>query len=132
LGNTLKEFLDFKNKTQNEKLLIKYKQVAEYLLIYFGEKQLLQNITRKEANDFRSFLLEVPKFWKNKPELKDKKSKLLDKFEKQAPRTVDEIIKRTTTIFEDFKDNLYTTSQMPDQLLICHLCIWLKARCIFY
>lgn len=115
LGSTLKEFLDFKEKTQNEKLLIKYKQVAEYLLIYFGEKQLLQNITRKEANDFRSFLLEVPKFWKNKPELKDKnikllvdkKSKLLDKFEKQAPRTVDEIIKRATTIFEDFKDNLY-------------------------
>ncbi|PNV82955.1 MAG: hypothetical protein C0627_07850 [Sulfurimonas sp.] len=115
LGSTLKEFLDFKEKTQNEKLLIKYNQVAEYLLIYFGEKQLLQNITRKEANDFRSFLLEVPKFWKNKPELKDKnikllvdkKGKLLDKFEKQAPRTVDEIIKRTTTIFEDFKDNLY-------------------------
>ncbi|MFA6195722.1 MAG: tyrosine-type recombinase/integrase [Sulfurimonas sp.] len=126
LKQLCEELLEFKEKNNknNQKLLIKYKQVIEYILIYFTDNQLVKQITRKDANDFRKFLLDVPKFWKNKADLKDKdlrllvakKSKLLDKYEKQAPRTVDEIIKRTRTVFEYFVDNLYITNNPFDNL----------------
>jgi len=111
------DFLEFKEKTQGEKICVKYNQVVDYINIYFTNI-LVKQITRKDANDFRRFLLEVPKHWKSKADLKDKdlklliskKSKLLDAYEKQAPQTVNEIIKRTKTIFEYFVDNLYITN----------------------
>ena len=111
------DFLEFKETTQGKKICIKYNQVVDYINIYFTNI-LVKQITRKDANDFRKFLLEVPKHWKSKADLKDKdlkllitkKSKLLDKYEKQAPQTVNEIIKRTKTIFEYFVDNLHITN----------------------
>ena len=59
------------------------------------------------------FLLDVPKFYETKEDLKNKdiklliqsKSKLLDKYEKQTTRTVDEVIVKVKTIFKYFEEN---------------------------
>lgn len=115
--NTLKksceEFLYIKSKTTSSKVMIKYKQSVKYLIIFFGEKKLLKDIDKRETNLFRNFLLDVPKFYQTKEDLKNKdiklliqsKSKLLDKYEKQTTRTVDEVIVKAKTIFKYFEEN---------------------------
>lgn len=112
--NTLKkgisEFLDEKSINSTDKVMIKYRQAAEYLIIYFNETCLINNITSKEGHEFRTFLSKVPKNFKGRKELKgknikvliDSKSKLLDSFEKQEFRTIDEIVVKCKTIFENF------------------------------
>jgi len=106
------EYLTFKTKTTSEKNIIKLKQMTEYLKLYFGDKKLIKQITPIDSNNFRNFLLEVPKNYKGQNELKDKnikvliekKSKILEKYEKQSLRTVDEVIKRVKSIFNYFED----------------------------
>ncbi len=94
---------------------MKYKQAIEYLIMYFGPKKNIRDITAEDANDFRMLLFKVPKFWKNKPDLKDKnikllidkKSKILDKYEKQELSTVNEVVKKVNSIFSYFENNGY-------------------------
>ncbi len=94
---------------------MKYKQAIEYLIMYFGSKKNIRDITAEDANDFRMLLFKVPKFWKNKPDLKDKnikllidkKSKILDKYEKQELSTVNEVVKKVNSIFSYFENNGY-------------------------
>jgi len=118
--NTLKkltdEYIKFREKVKtSEKLMMKFKQSIEFLLIYFGEKKLVKDITQKDNSEFQLFLLSIPNRWKNKKELKDKNlktiydksPKMFDKYEKLKVTTVNEILKRVITIFEYFEENTY-------------------------
>ena len=109
------DFLEFKEQTTSSKTMLKYKQAVEYIYLYFGEKTKINSIGYEEASKFRNFLLKVPKNWKSKKELQgklklliDKKSPLLDKYEKQSPANINEIIKRVKSAFVYFYDNRYT------------------------
>ena len=118
--NTLKKYtdlyLEFREKTNtSQKVMIKFKQSIEYLIIFFGEKKKIKDFTNRDANDFQLFLLSIPKHWKNKKDLKDKnlkllydkKSKLLDNYEKQNISTVNEVLKKVKTMFNYYVDNTY-------------------------
>ncbi|MEA3331578.1 MAG: site-specific integrase [Campylobacterota bacterium] len=113
------KFLLFKEKTgTSKKVMMKYRQAVEYLIIFFGAKKNLKNITNKEANDFQLFLLDVPQRWKTKADLKgkdiklliDKNSKLLDKYEKQKLSTIMAVLKIIKATFNYFMDNTYIYS----------------------
>jgi integrase len=118
--NTLKkltdEYIIFRGKIKtSQKVIMKFKQASEYLIIYFREKKLVKDITTKDNMDFQTFLLSVPKHWKNKADLKgkdlkliyDKSPKMLDKHEKQNISTVNEVLKKIVTIFTFFEENTY-------------------------
>lgn len=118
--NTLKKYtdlyLEFRKKTNTSpKVMIKFRQAIEYLIIFFGEKKKIKDITNKDANDFQLFLLSIPKHWKNKKDLKDKNlkllydknSNLLAKYDKQSISTVNEVLKKVITLFNYFVDNTY-------------------------
>lgn len=118
--NTLKKltdmYLEFREKTNtSKKVMMKFKQSIEYLIIFFGENKKVKDITNKDANDFQLFLLSVPKHWKNKKDLKGKnlkalyetKSKLLEQYDKQNLSTINEVLKKVKTIFNYFVDNTY-------------------------
>jgi len=120
--NTLKRcsehFLNFRElaKTSN-KTLIKYKQAINYLNMYFGENTLVKNIDKLEASNFRNFLLQLPRNYKSIKELEGKNlrtltesatgKKLLDKYERQALRTVDEVIVKAKTLFNYFAEQVF-------------------------
>lgn len=118
--NTLKKlsdmYLEFREKTNtSDKMMTKFRQSVEYLIIFFGEKKKVKDINDKDANDFQLFLLSVPKHWKNKKDLKgknlkalyDNKSKLLEQYEKQNLSTINEVLKKIRTMFNYFVDNTY-------------------------
>jgi integrase len=98
-----------------EKQIIKYYQALDYLIVYFGEKKAVKDITALDANEFRNFLLRVPKNYKAQALLKgknikaliDKKSKILDKFERQQLSTIEEVIKKIKAMFNDFENKGY-------------------------
>jgi integrase len=118
LGTCCSQYIEFQEQVVSKKTMLKYKQAVSYLYVFFGEKKQIKGLTTKDTNDFRNFLLKVPKNYKGKKELKDKdikklvesKSKILDQFEKQELSTVDEVIKRTKTIFAHFVEQLYIYS----------------------
>ena len=118
--NTLKkltdEFITYRGKFKTHpKVMMKFKQSVELLIIYFGEKKLVKDITPKDNMDFQSFLLSIPHRYKNKKELVgknlktiyDKSPNMFDKYEKLTPTTVNEILKKVITIFEYFMENTY-------------------------
>ena len=113
------KFLLFKEKTgTSKKVMMKYRQAVEYLLIFFGEKKNLKSISNHNANDFQLFLLDVPQRWKTKADLKgkdiklliEKNSKLLDKYEKQQLSTIMAVLKIVKATFNYFMDNTYIYS----------------------
>ena len=113
------KFLLFKEKTKtSKKVMMKYRQAVEYLIIFFGAKKNLKSITNHEANDFQLFLLDVPQRWKTKADLKgkniklliDTQSKLLDKYEKQELSTIMAVLKIVKATFNYFMDNTYIYS----------------------
>ena len=101
------EFLKSKSKTSSVKTMSKYTQCMDYLYVYFGENTKLSKLSVQNASRFRTFLIDVPKNYKKQDDLKNKdikllienNSKLLLKYEKQIPTTIDEVIKRVKTIF---------------------------------
>lgn len=117
LKQYLKEYIEFKESlsTTKEKTLNSYKLAANLLNIFFGDKQKIRKLTVKDANDFRNFLIRAPKnFTRNKEfekynmkTLVEKKSKILDKFDKPTINTVNEKIKIINTMFNYFENNLY-------------------------
>ena len=127
--NTLKKlsdmYLEFREKTNtSEKMMIKFRQAVEYLIIFFGEKKKVKDINDKDANDFQLFLLSVPKHWKNKKDLKgknlkalyDNNSKLLQQYETQNLSTIIEVLKKIKTMFNYFVDNTYVYKNPFDNL----------------
>ena len=118
-------YLDFREKTNtSNKVMMKFRQSIEYLIIFFGESKKVKDITNKDANDFQLFLLSVPKHWKNKKDLKgknlkalyDSKSKLLEQYENQNLSTINEVLKKIKTIFSYFVDNTYSYKNPFDSL----------------
>lgn len=118
--NTLKkltdEYITYRRKVKtSNKVMMKFKQSIEFLIIFFGEKKLVKDITPKDNMNFQLFLLSIPQRWKNKKELKDKNIKtiydkspqMFDKYEKLNISTVNEILKKIITIFEYFEENTY-------------------------
>ena len=109
------EFLKSKSKTSSVKTMSKYTQCMDYLYVYFGENTKLSKLSVQNASRFRTFLIDVPKNYKKQDDLKNKdikllienNSKLLLKYEKQIPTTIDEVIKRVKTIFTYFTKNQY-------------------------
>lgn len=125
LKSSCEEYIDFKKDTGlSDKQVTKYKQALDFLIVYFGAKKAVKDITSKDANDFRSFLLKVPKNYSQKKEFKDKdikvliekKSKLLDGFEKPAISTVEETIKKVKAMFFDFENKGYVIKNPFDTL----------------
>ncbi|PHO09101.1 hypothetical protein CPG37_10915 [Malaciobacter canalis] len=118
--NTLKkltdEYISYRGKVKtSDKVMMKFKQSIEFLLIFYGEKRLVKDITSKDNMDFQLFLLSIPQRWKNKKELQnknlktiyDKSPQMFDKYEKLNVSTVNEILKKVITIFEFFEENTY-------------------------
>ena len=110
------KFLDFKEATgTSNKVMMKHHQAVEYLIIFFGDKKVIKNITSEDANDFQLFLLKVPSRWKSKKDLKnknlklliDKNSKLLLQYEKQMLSTVMAVVKLVNEMFNYFVNNTY-------------------------
>ena len=109
------EFLKSKSKTSSVQTMYKYTQCMDYLYVYFGENTKLSKLSVQNASRFRTFLIDVPKNYKKQDDLKNKdikllienNSKLLEKYEKQTPATIDEVIKRVKTIFTYFTKNQY-------------------------
>ena len=109
------EFIIDKALTTSKKTMYKYKQVVEYLHIFFGRKCNVTELNYKDAFAFRAFLFAVPHHWKYNLEIKDKdlkklikkKSKLLEGLPTINVNTVVEIIKRTKTIFRSFENHDY-------------------------
>lgn len=109
------EFLDSKQDITSKDTMSRVNLAITYLLMFFGEKQIVKNINSRDANNFRNFLIKLPQQSTRKKELKElnlkllieKKSKILDKYPKLSLRTVEENLKVTRAFFAFCVSNLF-------------------------
>ncbi|WP_152059048.1 tyrosine-type recombinase/integrase [Aliarcobacter butzleri] len=114
----INEFLeDCKLKRKSIRTISDYKKKSEFLLSFLQHKKIfsLKDIEKKDVFELQEYLLKYPRNSKKYEEIKnenifeliDKKSKLLDKFDKMDFRTVDNYITKFKTIFSFFEDRDY-------------------------
>ena len=123
------EFLRDKEQLgTSAKTVLKYKQVIDYLIIYFGADCDLNEINYKAVNDFKSFLFKLPIRWKSKKginknnlkKLVEKKSKVLEGYSTLNINTVIEILKRVKTVFSYLEKNEYISKNHFTKLDVLH------------
>ena len=116
LGTYTEKFMEYKRNTSvTPGTVSKYNQAVKNLIAFFGVKKNLRDLDSKDVDNFRLFLLKIPKNWTNDKFLKDKdiakliknKSKILNDYDKPEENTIRELIQKVDTIFDYFEKNTY-------------------------